>query len=107
MLSGPASGADAVAIAAQIGRYHMEALGELIGNLVPGNMGQRVAVQQQQRRPLAAMDEMNPRAAGIEVPKFSNPSNILPPSVDLLHAPGQDDGRAVRLSNTGAAAGSS
>ena len=43
-----------VAIAAQIGRDDGEALGEDGGNLVPGGMGLRVAVQQEQRRAAAA-----------------------------------------------------
>ena len=39
-------GPDAVAIAAQIGGDDMEPLGEAAGDLMPGDMGQRVAVQQ-------------------------------------------------------------
>jgi len=37
--------------------------GEAVGDAVPGDMGQRVAVQQQKRRAVAAMAQMNPRAA--------------------------------------------
>ena len=39
-------GPDAVTIAAQIGGDDMEPLGEAAGDLVPGDMGQRIAVQQ-------------------------------------------------------------
>ena len=56
-------GADAVAIAAQIGGDDMEMLGEPVGDLVPGDMRHRVAVQQQQRRPVAAVAQMDTRPA--------------------------------------------
>src|SRR6266446_1596427 len=56
-------GADAIAVAAQIRRDDMKALGETAGDLVPRDMGQRVAVQQQQRRAVAAMSQMDAGAA--------------------------------------------
>jgi len=54
--------ADTVAIAAQIACDDMEMLGQPIGDLVPGDMGQRVAVQQQQGRTVTAMPQVNARA---------------------------------------------
>src|SRR6516165_8924004 len=48
-------GSDAVAIAAQIRRYDMKMLGQARGDLVPRDMGQRVAVQQQQWRAVATV----------------------------------------------------
>ena len=49
----------AVAVAAQVGGDDMELLGQSRRDLVPGHMGQRVAVQQQQRRAIAAMAQAN------------------------------------------------
>ena len=34
---------------------------------MPGHMGQRVAVEQQQGRPVAAMPQMNPRTRGLDL----------------------------------------
>src|SRR5712671_1197579 len=56
-------GADAVAIAAEIGGDDVEMLGEPVRDLVPGDVGHRVAVQQQQGRAVAAMTQMNARPA--------------------------------------------
>src|SRR5438552_7030442 len=56
-------GADAVAVAAQIRRDNMKALGQTVSDLVPGDMGQRVAVQQQQRRAVATVSQMDSGAA--------------------------------------------
>ena len=57
--------ADAVAVAAQIGRDDMKMLGEPVGDLVPGDMRHWVAVQQQQRWAVAAVAQMDARAAVI------------------------------------------
>src|SRR5439155_27272229 len=56
-------GADAVAIAAEIGSDHVKVLGEPAHDLVPRHMRQRVAVQEQQRRSVAAMPQMDAGAA--------------------------------------------
>ncbi len=55
--------ADTVAIAPEIGGDDVEMLGETARDLAPGHMGQRVAVQQQQGRPVAAMAQVDARAA--------------------------------------------
>ncbi len=60
-------GADAVAIAAQISGHDMKALGQSAGDLAPGGVGQRIAVQQQQRRAVAAMAQIDPRARGLDL----------------------------------------
>src|SRR5882724_7411134 len=52
-------GADAVAVAAQIRRNDMKTLGQTVGDLVPRDMRQRVAVQQQQRRAVTAVPQMD------------------------------------------------
>src|SRR3984893_18061408 len=57
-------GADAVAVAAQIGGDDVKPFGETAGELVPGDMGQRIAVQQQQRRAVATVPQMDAGAAG-------------------------------------------
>ena len=56
-----------VAVAAQIGRHDMKPLGQARRHLVPRNMGQRVAVQKQQRRPAAAVAQADARAARLDV----------------------------------------
>ena len=56
-----------VAIAAQIGRDHGELLREPRRELVPGQMRERIAVQQQQRRPLAAVQGDDARPAGVDL----------------------------------------
>ena len=56
-------GPDTVAIAAQVRGDDVEALGQARGDLVPRDMGQRIAVQQQQRRSVAAVPQMDSRAA--------------------------------------------
>ena len=55
-----------VAVAAEIGRDHGEFLREAGRELVPGEMGERIAVQQQQRRALAAVRHNNARAGGLD-----------------------------------------
>ena len=62
--------ADAVAIAAEVGRDHVVSTGEGAGDLVPADVRLRVAVQQQERRPLAAMAEEDLRAVGANPPGF-------------------------------------
>ncbi|MFC7538865.1 hypothetical protein ACFQU2_04505 [Siccirubricoccus deserti] len=57
----------AVAIAAQVGGDDMEVLGQTRRHRMPGDMGQRIAVQQQQRRPAAAMPQPDARPAGLDV----------------------------------------
>ena len=56
----------AVAIAAQVGRHHGEFLRKARRELVPGEMRERIAVQQQQRRPAAAMHGHDARAGGLD-----------------------------------------
>ena len=58
-------GADAVAVAAQIAGDDMEMLGQAVGDLVPHDMRHRVAVQQQQGRAVAAVAQMDARAAEV------------------------------------------
>mgnify|MGYP003694757717 CR=1 FL=1 len=53
----------AVAVAAQVRGDHAEALGELRGDLVPDGVRLRIAVKQEQRRPDAALDQVDRRAA--------------------------------------------
>ena len=49
----------------------MEMPGQPIGNLMPGDMGQRVAVQQQQGRAVTAMPQVKPYIAMLgERPAF-------------------------------------
>ncbi len=67
VVQAPVLGAGAVAVAAQIRRYHVVARGEPIGHFVPRHVGERIAVQQQERRPAAAVTEMNARATGVEI----------------------------------------
>ncbi len=55
-------GAYAVAVTPEIGGDHIKILGQPRRNLVPGDMGQRIAVQQQQRRAVAAVPQMDSRA---------------------------------------------
>jgi hypothetical protein len=59
----------------------MEMLGEAVGDAVPGDVRQRVAVQQQQRRPVATMAQMNAGAAGFDLgalEPFEHPRGLLP-----------------------------
>src|SRR5262249_4626966 len=58
----------AVAVAAEVGGDDAEALRELGRDLVPDDVGLRVAVQQQQRRPHTALDEVDRRAARPDAP---------------------------------------
>src|SRR5258708_33762517 len=70
-------GAYAVAIAPEIGSDHMKMLGQPRRDLMPGDMGQGIAVQQQQRRAVAAVPQMDLRAA----------PHHLPPGETLEHPP--------------------
>ena len=56
-----------IAIAAQIGRHHGEFPRQRRRELVPGQMRERIAVHQQQRRPAAAGDGDDARAAGLDL----------------------------------------
>ena len=49
----------AVAVSREIGRYHREPLSEPGRDLVPHDMGLRIAVQQQYRRPLPPAHEID------------------------------------------------
>ena len=54
------AGLEGAAIAAQVGAIDGEAVGQRRRDAMPHRMGLRVAVQQQQRRPLAAMAQAQP-----------------------------------------------
>ena len=54
----------AVAVAAQVGQHHGEALGQARRNLVPHDVGLGVAVEQQQRRPGARLPDVDLGARG-------------------------------------------
>ena len=56
-----------VAVAAEIRRDHGEFLREARRELVPGEVRERIAVQQQQRRALAAMRRHDARAGGLDL----------------------------------------
>ena len=56
----------AVAVAAQIGRHHREVARQARRHLVPHHVGLRMAVQQQERRPAAAMAHADRRLAGVD-----------------------------------------
>jgi hypothetical protein len=56
-----------MAIAAQIRSHDMKPLGKPRRHRVPGNMRQRVAVQQEQRRSAAAMSQANAGSARLDV----------------------------------------
>ena len=56
-----------IAVAAQIGGDHGEFLGQFRRDLVPRHVTERIAVHQQQRRPLAAMHGDNARATGLDL----------------------------------------
>src|SRR5258707_309323 len=58
----------------------MELLGQATGDLVPGDMGKRVAVKQQQRRPVAAVPQMDSRAARRDFHLGEPFEHPLPPS---------------------------
>ena len=57
----------AVAVAAQVGGDDVEALGERGGKLVPGDVGQRVAVQKQKRRAAAAVAQADAGAGCFDI----------------------------------------
>src|SRR5437764_806223 len=59
--------ARAVPVAAQIGGHDGEVLGQPVGDLVPGDVRERVTVQQQQRWPVAAASESYLRSGGLEI----------------------------------------
>ena len=56
-----------IAIAAQIRRHHREFFGKPRRKFVPGQMAERIAVQQQERRSLAAVHRHDARAAGCDL----------------------------------------
>ncbi len=58
---------DAVAVAAEIRGHDVEALGEAGRHPVPRDVRHRVAVQQQERRPAAAMAQVDARAGRVDV----------------------------------------
>jgi hypothetical protein len=58
---------DAVAVPAQIGTDDMKMLGEAIGDAVPGDMRQRVSVQQEQGWTLSAMAQVDACPAGLDL----------------------------------------
>src|SRR3546814_14353464 len=62
----PAGRLGAVAVTAQIRGYHRVALGQRGRHPMPAHVGQRVAVQQQQRRPIAADRGVDLRARGLD-----------------------------------------
>ena len=55
-----------IAVAAQVGADDGEVLGEPRRELVPARMGERIAVHQEERRAVAAIDGNDPRAAGLD-----------------------------------------
>ena len=57
MVGATIGGADAVAVTAKVGRDNPESLRQTTGDLVPRRMCERVAVQQQERRAVAAMTQ--------------------------------------------------
>src|SRR6516165_3692949 len=72
-------GSHAVAIAAQIGGDDMEPLGKTRRDLTPGGMGKRISVQQQQRRAVAAVPQMDSRAASLDFCPGEALEHPLPP----------------------------
>ena len=60
-------GADAVAIAAQVGTDDMEVPDEPVCDAMPRHMRERIAMQQQERRTFAAMAQVNARATGFDL----------------------------------------
>jgi hypothetical protein len=54
-----------IPVTAQIGRYHGEIPREPRRDFVPGEMRERIAMHEQERRPAAAGERDNPRAAGL------------------------------------------
>jgi hypothetical protein len=56
-----------VAVTAQVGRHHGELLREARRELVPRQMRERVAVQQQQGGTIAPMHRHDPRAGGLDL----------------------------------------
>ena len=93
-----------VAIAAQVGRDHGEALGQARRNLVPGEVGLRMAVQQQERRPAPARGEMNARARGLNVVGLRSQgesSQAASPSPPLLAQASPGSIEAGKIVNVG------
>src|SRR5260370_18959085 len=77
-------GAYAVAIAPEIGSDHMKMLGQPRRDLMPGDMGQGIAVQQQQRRAVAPVPPKDSAAAPHRLPPQVTPAHPPPPSVPLV-----------------------
>ena len=63
MVGATIGGADAVAVTAQVRRDNVESLRQTTGDPVPRGVCERVAVQQQERRALAAMPQEDVGAA--------------------------------------------
>jgi hypothetical protein len=61
---------DAVAVASKVGRDHVKAFGQGTGYLVPRGMGERVAVQQQEWRPITTVPEKDVGAARANPSRF-------------------------------------
>src|SRR5260370_6529002 len=77
-------GAYAVAIAPEIGSDHMKMLGKPRRDLMPGDMGQGIAVQQQQGRAVAAVPQMDSRAARHDLRPGETLEHPPPPSSALI-----------------------
>jgi hypothetical protein len=73
--------AGAIAVPAQVGGDDREMLRESIGDLVPGDMRQRIAVEQEQRRPVAAFDVVDPGPGCLEIAGSEPPEH----RISLLH----------------------
>jgi hypothetical protein len=72
----------AVAVAAHVGTHDGEILGQRGGDLVPHDVGLRIAMNQQERRPVSARPQVNLRAVdpeplGIESLEHSTISKIV------------------------------
>src|SRR5260370_30681682 len=77
-------GADAVAIAPEIGSDHMKMLGKPRRDLMPGGIGQGIAVQQQQRRAVAALPHIDSPARPPPLRPGENPATPPPPPRAVL-----------------------
>ena len=56
----------AVAVAAQVGDHHAEVLRQARRHQVPHHLGLRKAMQQQERRTVAAMSNVDDRLSGVD-----------------------------------------
>ena len=64
---GAAIGLGAVAVTPEIGRHHGEVAGKIGRDLVPHDVVEGIAVKQQERRPGAAMDQVDGRPLGLDL----------------------------------------